>query len=125
MTAKTMEPLTPEEAKVIEEKGTEAPFSGKLLGEIRPGRYLCRKCGNPLFPAAAKFDAGCGWPSFDAHYPGAVTATPDADGVRTEISCARCGGHLGHVFTGEGMTPKNTRHCANSVSLVFEPERPN
>ena len=114
-----MNKLTAEEEHVIVHKGTERPFSGEYDHFFKDGTYVCRRCNNPIFTAQAKFDSGCGWPSFDENFPNAVKRLPDPDGYRTEIECANCGAHLGHVFLGERLTDKNTRHCVNSLSIRF------
>ena len=112
--------LNDEEKYVIENKGTEYPFTGKYNDFYEEGIFTCKKCNAPLYKSEDKFKSGCGWPSFDDEIQGAVKRVPDRDGRRVEIVCAICGGHLGHVFEGEELTAKNTRHCVNSISLNFE-----
>ena len=111
--------LTAQERHIIEMKGTEYPFSGEYDNFYEAGTYVCRRCDAELYRSVDKFDAHCGWPAFDKEVPGSTIRTPDPDGFRTEISCANCEGHLGHVFVGERLTETNTRHCINSLSMKF------
>jgi len=115
-------PLTFEERKVIEDKETETPFTGEYDNFYEKGTFICKRCNAPLFSSKAKFDAGCGWPSFDEDFPNAIKRLSDSDGQRTEIECSSCGAHLGHVFEGENLTNKNIRHCVNSLSILFIPK---
>jgi peptide-methionine (R)-S-oxide reductase len=114
--------LTREEELVIAHKATEAPFTGEYDDFYEDGTFICRRCNAPLFSSSSKFNAGCGWPSFDESLSNAIKRIPDRDGVRTEIECTNCGGHLGHEFLGEGLTDKNTRECVNSFSIHFVPK---
>ncbi len=114
--------LSAEEQRVIADKATEAPFSGEYDNFYKDGTFICKRCNSPLFSSESKFDAGCGWPSFDEDLSNAIRRLPDPDGMRTEIECANCGAHLGHEFVGEYLTDKNTRHFLNSLAIRFIPK---
>lgn len=114
--------LTEDEKSVLLNKGTEYPFSGEFNNFNQPGTYCCKQCELPLYRSQSKFHSGCGWPSFDEQIENHVFHQLDSDGKRTEIVCANCQGHLGHVFFGEGFTQKNIRHCVNSISMIFTPD---
>jgi peptide-methionine (R)-S-oxide reductase len=114
--------LTPEQERVIVHKATEAPFTGEYDNFYEDGTFICQRCNAPLFSSKSKFNAGCGWPSFDESFPNAIKRVLDPDGIRTEIECTNCGAHLGHEFHGEGLTNKNTRDCVNSLSIRFMPK---
>ncbi|MQG27543.1 MAG: methionine-R-sulfoxide reductase [SAR202 cluster bacterium] len=121
MTNQNYNQLNDEEKYIIEYKGTERPFTGEYDNFYDDGSYSCRRCNAELYRSVDKFDAHCGWPAFDKEVDGAVKHLPDPDGHRIEVECANCGGHLGHVFMGEGFTPTNARHCINSISMKFVP----
>ena len=121
MTTPSYNSLTSEERYVIESKGTERPFTGEYDDFYKEGTYVCRKCDAEVYRSVDKFDAHCGWPAFDKEVEGAVKHLSDPDGMRIEVECANCGGHLGHVFMGEGLTETNARHCINSISMKFVP----